>query len=111
MNYTYEEIDKDIIAIDIGRLYIDKCNIDLIKDKNIKFEISTSHNSNKKTLYEIIINKNIPNSFIDHINNDSLDNYKTNLKEYTCQQNYFNTRPRKGTTKYKIVSWHKNNKK
>lgn len=46
--------------------------------------------------------------YIDHINNDTLDCRKENLREATHQQNQFNSGPRRGSTsKFKGVSWYK----
>lgn len=47
---------------------------------------------------------------IDHINGDKLDNRKQNLRICTHQQNMQNSRPRKGTSPYKGVSWHNTRK-
>ena len=43
----------------------------------------------------------------DHINRDGLDNRKDNLRHATASQNQWNQGPRKGTSKYKGVSWSK----
>ena len=47
----------------------------------------------------------------DHINHDGLDNRKENLRICSIQQNNMNTSSRKGTSKYKGVSWDKATKK
>ena len=48
---------------------------------------------------------------VDHINHDTLDNRKENLRILTNQQNVFNGKVKKHSSKYKGVSWHKSNKK
>ena len=54
-----------------------------------------------------------PKLFVDHINNNSLDNRKSNLRIVTHRQNCLNTRPKtKNTTsRYKGGSWDKESKK
>ena len=47
----------------------------------------------------------------DHINHNTLDNKHCNIRVCTHQQNSFNGKPRKGTSKYKGVSWFKRDKK
>lgn len=42
---------------------------------------------------------------IDHINGDRLDNRRCNLRLASQQQNNFNSKPRKGSSKYKGVYW------
>jgi hypothetical protein len=50
---------------------------------------------------------------VDHINNNSLDNRKANLRIATRWQNRYNSRPWAGnvTSKYKGVCWEKETKK
>jgi len=50
--------------------------------------------------------------FIDHINQNKIDNRIINLRSCTKQENSMNRRSNKNTSsKYKGVSWHKNAKK
>ena len=67
---------------------------------------------NKKlTLLHRYIMEYSGNNFVDHINNDPLDNRKCNLRTITPQQNSQNkTSHKNGTSKYIGVSWNTNNK-
>ena len=44
---------------------------------------------------------------IDHINGDTLDNRRNNLRFATNQQNSINQRSKGGSSRYKGVGWHK----
>lgn len=49
-----------------------------------------------------------PEQHVDHINGDSLDNRKANLRFCTLSQNQQNQKPRKGcTSRYKGVNFNK----
>lgn len=48
---------------------------------------------------------------VDHINGDTLDNRRENLRIVTKQQNMWNQRKSSGTSKYKGVFWHKRDKR
>jgi hypothetical protein len=52
-----------------------------------------------------------PGEIIDHINGDSLDNRKENLRLCTHSQNQQNTQSRGGSSRYKGVSYNKKAKK
>ena len=51
------------------------------------------------------------NEFIDHINHNKLDNRRANMRICNNQENSWNMIPKKGTSKYKGVSWNKQEKK
>lgn len=55
---------------------------------------------------------NLPGKLVvDHINHNSLDNRRTNLRLVTIAQNNMNRRPWKGTSKYKGVTFHRRDKR
>lgn len=45
--------------------------------------------------------------FVDHVNNNGLDNRKENLRPCTIQQNARNSRAASGSSRFKGVSWNK----
>lgn len=49
--------------------------------------------------------------YTDHMNHDTLDNRKINLRVCSLLENQRNKRPKNGTSKYKGVSWDKTRKK
>jgi hypothetical protein len=48
---------------------------------------------------------------VDHINHDTLDNRKENLRIVTNQQNTFNQKLKNHSSKYKGVTWNSNSEK
>jgi hypothetical protein len=48
---------------------------------------------------------------VDHINHNTLDNRRENLRPCSCSQNLMNKNSHKGLSKYKGVHFHKANKK
>jgi hypothetical protein len=48
-----------------------------------------------------------PGQQVDHVNHDTLDNRRCNLRVSTNQQNKRNSLPQGGTSAFKGVSWHK----
>ncbi len=70
---------------------------------------SATKNSTLRTQhYPCRIGKGI---VVDHIDGNSLNNTKANLRICTNAQNHYNQRPRGGSSKYKGVSWYKTTKK
>jgi len=69
---------------------------------------TTSRKKGKRTL--IAMHREIlqpPSGFeTDHKDGDGLNNRRNNLRCATTAQNHQNGRPRKGTSKFKGVSWH-----
>ncbi len=59
-----------------------------------------------------VINNTPDNLLTDHINGDGLDNRRVNLRAVTHQENMINcARWKVGSSKYRGVSWHVDNKK
>lgn len=69
----------------------------------------------KKTIHVMmhrVINNTPPGMDTDHINGNTLDNRRCNLRSATRSQNMQNRKPNiKGASKYKGVSWHKQHRK
>lgn len=98
----YEKINKYKWTADLDK----RCN---------KFRARRNIYKKGKNIKSILMHRfimNCPeNMTVDHINHDTLDNRKSNLRICTLQQNCGNQGPRKGTSKYKGVSWYKQIKK
>lgn len=60
---------------------------------------------NVRQLHQEILGDCPPGFVIDHINGNTLDNRKCNLRFATIQQNIWNSKPQKGSSKYKGVSF------
>jgi hypothetical protein len=96
---------------------------DYNKIKNYKWHIRYCNESNRYDiyaykynkafrLYRIIMKENNSKIEIDHINHNTLDNQKCNLRKCTHQENIFNQRINKNNTSgYRGVSWNKYHKK
>lgn len=59
-------------------------------------------------MHHMLVGKPEKNFVVDHINANSLDNTRTNLRKVTIQQNNQNKKPK---NKYKGVCWHKKSQK
>ena len=69
------------------------------------------HNKSKNIRMHRFI-MNVPRVLqVDHINKNTLDNRKSNLRFCTREQNMWNSKSRSGTSKYKGVSFDKQKKK
>lgn len=79
------------------------------------FEKKENHSKTflHRVVFERMSSASIPSGMeIDHINGNSLDNRRSNLRMVTSSQNKFN-KPKKSnnTSGYKGVSWHKSSQK
>jgi hypothetical protein len=87
----------------------------LIKYKwhiNCNGYVNSTINLLHRYIFQVLLNKNIDNKIIDHINSNRLDNRKSNLRIVTHQENALNQSKQKHTTsKYIGVSFAKNMKK
>jgi hypothetical protein len=71
-----------------------------------------SNGKRKHILMHRVVNKTPDNMYTDHINGNSLDNRKSNLRSVTHSENMLNRKPnKKSTSKYKGVCWHKQHRK
>lgn len=104
-----------------GEAIIDVKYVPYIKNykwyKNYQGYAITTYKNNRIYLHQAIMGlagkyDGINHKIFDHINRIPLDCREENLRECTMQQNQQNTSKRKNTlSKYKGVSWHKQNKK
>lgn len=103
----------------VGETMIDTEDYDKIKEyrfhkANVSkhseyFRVKTNDN---QYLHRLIVGKPQKGLYIDHINRNTLDNRKCNLRFVTPSQNGMNrTRYKNKTSKYKGVHWDKSRKK
>lgn len=112
--YGWKEIDKNTLEVDIGKVIVDKEDIRKIID--LYYDIRISRYDKKYEtiqIYQDILRKRAKNNFvIDHINNNPLDNRKSNLRFITRKQNAINRKsPCDSTSKYKGVYFHTKSQK
>lgn len=110
-NFTQPEEYK-LIPLSNGEFaMVDNEDFDMVKDINwTTNNYGYVRNASLGMIHRFIMTT--PDELdIDHINHNKLDNRKNNLRVATRSQNIINTRPRKGTSKYKGVCWIKNNRK
>lgn len=104
-DFYYEIISYDKYGNKNGSILIDKDNLELVKQYkwHIRkscdklYAIATIPNGTKSNNKKIHLHKLILNtkSIVDHINGNSLDNRKSNLRIVTNQQNSFNMRKKR----------------
>jgi hypothetical protein len=69
-------------------------------------------NQQQIALHRFIYNTHDRQTVIDHINHDTLNNTRENLRQCTTQENQRNRTLQRGrTSKYKGVDWHNNSQK
>lgn len=68
---------------------------------------ATTHDQDApgRLMHRIVMGVFDPDILIDHINRDTLDNRKANLRIANRHQNGCNAGPRRGSSQYKGVSW------
>lgn len=110
------EQDCEVMASTGERFLVDKDDLHLLGNWSWKVHKGVVCRSDWKTKKTVILHRLIMDApdgmVIDHINHDTLDNRKSNLRICTHQQNIMNSRKRKGnnTSKYKGVSYDKKHK-
>jgi len=71
---------------------------------NTKVKISGKQKN--LSMHRLIMNAQ-PGQYVDHINHNTLDNRKSNLRICTAQQNQMNKKKKPGLSMYKGVAWDK----
>jgi len=89
MKYSYEELEDGTIAVDIGKLIVDEEDVELAS--NVYLSISIANNNRRPSLGRFLLNPQ-KGLVVDHINNNTLDNRKCNLRICTHKENVHNRR-------------------
>jgi hypothetical protein len=79
-----------------------------VKSRGVFYAKTGSHRVSMSRMILNIDNKKV---LVDHINHNTLDNRKENLRLCNSSQNQQNKKKEKGTSKYKGVYWHKQTNK
>ena len=98
--------EHKIIPLSAGKsALVDNDDFDRLKDITWCFGPAYAYNPTIGVMHRFIMN--CPSDmFIDHINHDTLDNRKSNLRICTMSENNRHIRPKNGgTSKYKGVHW------
>jgi hypothetical protein len=112
-----KENHAEIVLRNIKNKETGRCLIDLEdveKCKQYKWRMSKDQyvgNHKVKSIHKFLLDVPDPKMVVDHINHNTLDNRKENLRKCSCSENSRNQISKTGTSKYKGVSWHKNDKK
>lgn len=78
--------------------------------RGVNLYARTSLDGKKPMMHRLILNP--PSGMdVDHINHNGLNNRRYNIRICTRTQNQANSKPRKGTSKYKGVLWSNTEKK
>ena len=96
---------------EVGRVLIDKEDVEKIKNYKWSMGNGYVYNGTVGKMHRFLMN--CPsNKIVDHINHNTLDNRKTNLRICTQTENCMNRNKRKNTTsQYKGVCWDKQRSK
>ncbi|QKF94198.1 HNH endonuclease [Fadolivirus algeromassiliense] len=116
----YENLDENTIKLLIPNnqdkcIKIDKQDYDLIKyytcsiNKQGYIRVFIGNNHKCKLLHRIIMNVDSPNILIDHINGDTMDNTRKNLRLSDCKKNAQNKSKNKNkcTSQYIGINYEK----
>lgn len=104
--------DYKLIPLTKGKFAkVDNEDFDKVKDINWCYTQGYAINSSLGSMHRLIMNAP-PHLEVDHIfQENTLDNRKSNLRLASRTQNLANTRPQKGSSIYKGVSWIKDKAK
>ena len=95
------KIDKE----DYEKIKFNKCSVSLVGYVNVKV------NGKSQGLHRYLMNETDPEIFIDHINNDPLDNRKVNLRKSDVQKNAQNKKKKENSSSKFVGISYKNSHK
>lgn len=100
---------QEILVDDEDFDYLNQFIWKVIKKVKTYKDVQSTHFGKIIRMSRVIMKVNDPKIFIDHINGNTFDNRKSNLRLATPKQNSRNIGKRKGiyTSKYKGVNWNK----